>query len=71
MKPGWYAVAKCWDTVEGVFPSVSHSSASFGYPIIMRSPEPFDSSEEAAVWADNNDPEEHHDAWTPIERNPA
>ncbi len=57
---GWYAVLKCWDAEEGVFPGAAKWEGRWvkNEPIISRSPNTFASEEEADTWAHEHDPDE-------------
>jgi hypothetical protein len=55
---GWYAVLRCWEPEEGVFPDAVHwPSDDWDVWIVRRSPKPFASHGDALDWAYENDPE--------------
>jgi hypothetical protein len=59
-KVGWYAVTRCWDLEEGIFPDAHFWDGRTwdpNYPIGERSPMAFDSKKEALDWGYEHDPE--------------
>jgi len=62
MKPGWYAVTRCYDVREGLIPDAAEwLGCEWAYPsrgIIYRSPEPFESKGAATEWARSHDMDE-------------
>ncbi len=72
MKPGWYAVTRCYDVQEGLIPDAAEwLGDEWDYPsrgIIYRSPSPLESYEAARVWARARDMEEcGSDEWVEVQ----
>jgi hypothetical protein len=64
-EPGWYAIIKCWDPEEGLFPDAArwdgarwldNRDRDVTAPISQHAG-PFESEATAGKWADDNDPE--------------
>jgi hypothetical protein len=55
---GWYAVLRCWEPQEGIFPGSSYWDGKGWYESAVTAHSgPFPSEKEAEVWADEHDPE--------------
>lgn len=53
---GWYAVLKCWDAEEGIFPDAAlRTGETWSEPAILAFNGPFATQEEAYAWAREND----------------
>lgn len=57
-EPGWYAVTRCWEPAEGVFPGACFYDGakwSEASGLFQRSPKTFASEEKAERWAYEHD----------------